>query len=212
MSLKPNTYKILFFLVLIFANNWIWTVQKTNSTIFVLLLTTTLLTFLSNIKPKTRPILLLSFFLLFVFQYQTTHRTKITTISPLEKDLRARRLNYYPQFKHLSLPWWIEGRPENQAIHHLKQNFFSVLDQNIYFFTYHPRENNSLDIYPKFSFLLLPFFLMGLFRLIKQKQYFPLYLALTVILLVTVIGNKNPLGTFALFPLITFSIYKGVLK
>ncbi len=53
---------------------------------------------------------------------------------------------------------------------------------------------------------------MGLFRLIKQKQYFPLYLALTVILLVTVIGNKNPLGTFALFPLITFSIYKGVLK
>jgi len=212
VSLKLNIYKTGLISLLVFTNNWIWTIHKTNPTVFILLILTTFLAFLSTQKQKVRPFFLLSFLLLLTLQYQTSSRSKITTISPLEKDLRARRLNYYPQFKYLSLPWWIEGRPETQAFYHLKHNFFSTLDQNIYFFTHHPREDNSLDIYPKFSFLLLPFFLVGLFRLIKQKQSLLLHPALTTILLTTIIGNQNPLGTFTLFPLITLSIYKGILK
>jgi len=208
VSLKPNIYKTLLLLVLIFANKWLWTIQKTNFFVFGLLILSTF--FLS--KPKSKTITVILFFLLFVFQYQTTKKTDYHTLSPLEIDSRQQKLNYYPPSK-IPLAWWLEGRPESRIFYLLKQNLFSSLDQNTYFFAYHPREDNSMDVYPKFSFLLLPFFLLGLLRLIKNQQLFVLYLsALLPLALLVFIGHQNPLGSFLLFPFIIICIHQGLIK
>jgi len=209
---KPNIYKTGFFIFLIFANHWIWTIQKTDFLIFCLLILSTLFLFLSVSKPKHKKTTLLLFFLLFVFQYQTTQKTNYLRLSPLELDSRQRLLNYYPSSK-IPFAWWLEGRPESRIFYLLKQNLFSALDQNIYFFAYHPREDNSLDIYPKFSFLLFPFFLLGLLRLIKNQSHFIIYFSgLFPLVLLTIIGHQNPLGSFSLFPFIVISIHQGIFK
>ncbi len=211
MFSKPNIYKTSFFILLIFANHWIWTIQKTDFLIFCLLILSTLFLFLSVSKPKYKKITLLLFFLLFIFQYQSTQKTNYLRLSPLELDSQQRFLNYYPSTK-IPLAWWLEGRLEPRIFYLLKQNLFSALDQNIYFFAYHPREDNSLDIYPKFSFLLFPFFLLGLFRLIKNQSRFIIYLSgLFPLILLTIIGHQNPLGSFSLLPLIIISLYQGII-
>ena len=208
MSLKPNIYKALLLLLLVFLNSWLWTIQKTNFLVFLLLILSAF--FLS--KPKYKKITIFLFFLLFIFQYQTTKITDYSALSPLELDSQQQRLNYYPPSK-IPLAWWLEGRPEPRVFYLLKQNLFSALDQNTYFFAYHPRQDNSMDIYPKFSFILLPFFLLGLFRLIKYKQKFILVLsAFFPLLLLTLIGHQNPLGSFSLFPFIIISIHRGIFK
>ena len=176
------------------------------------LILSTLFLFLSTQKPHLKPITITLFIILFIFQYQTTNRTNFLHQTALEKDRQQQLLNYYPPLK-IPLAWWLEGRPEARIFYRLKQNLFSVFDQNIYFFAYHPREDNSFDIYPKFTFLLLPFFVLGLLRLIRNKQKSLLLTsAILPLALLTLLGNKNPLGSFSLFPFIIICLHQGILK
>lgn len=71
-------------------------------------------------------------------------------------------------------------------------NFFALIDPNNYFFGFHPREiqvaNQNLD---KFPFLGIPFFLYGLFRLSKKKNW-----ELTAILFVSGLLALSVLSSF----------------
>ena len=99
-------------------------------------------------------------------------------------------------------------------------NFFELLDLNLYFLGNHPRERVGMQEFEKFPYIFIPIFLFGLFSLIKgcsqkisQNNKSIIILALCLCLpigLISLIGHKNPIGPFALFPFFAISIGSGV--
>lgn len=89
------------------------------------------------------------------------------------------------------------------------RNFFEGLDLNLYFFASHPRERAGVTEKEKFSWLLLPFFLIGVYYQIKKRIFWPIsYFLLTLIFISLFLRIDYFL--FLLFPFFVLSIIFGV--
>lgn len=199
---------------------WIWKIIFANFLLGILVFATSFLLYkqLTNAKPNVW--LIFAFLLLLASQYQSTTIKPLTSLTKQEEVIKIQRLKEYPptyvQFdsKTLWIPaaHWLEGRRESVILMHLGQNVAEVLDPNLYFFSNHPRERVGVDEFEKFSYLLLPFFLYGTYLFIKEKRWLVLSYALILLLLLTLIGNNNPLGPFSLLPFFVVTISYGMQK
>jgi hypothetical protein len=106
---------------------------------------------------------------------------------------------------------WFEQRKETISIYKIGKNFSEVIDPNLYFFANHPREKAGAKEFEKFSYILLPIFILGLFEL-KKRHLKYLILTLSPIVFISIIGNNSPLGPFSLFPFFTIIISLGLKK
>jgi hypothetical protein len=87
-------------------------------------------------------------------------------------------------------------------------NLTQILDPNNYFFQNHPREVPDNPNSPKFPYLLIIFFLVGIFSIVYRKSYF-IYLLIFSILNLSIL--TNPYGhDFILWPFICYFIYQGL--
>jgi hypothetical protein len=136
------------------------------------------------------------------------------------------RVNEYPPLHvrigektiWISLANWFELRKESIAFSRIEKNFSQVVDPNLYFFANHPRERVGIKEFEKFPYIFIPFFLVGIFSLIKNRSTgflkiskLILIASLTLpIILISLIGHKNPFGSFTLFPFLTIAISFGV--
>ena len=93
----------------------------------------------------------------------------------------------------------------------LEQNFFRSIDLNLYFFGNHPRERAGIREFEKYTFLFLPFFFLGLYRLVTSNIKYPLVSLIIPLILLSFIGQDNPIGPFGLFPFYTATISVGIL-
>lgn len=76
-----------------------------------------------------------------------------------------------------------------------------LLDINFYFFASHPRERVGIDEFEKYSPLFIPFFIIGLIQVVKNK--FLLISTLSVLIVAPLIDLDYVLGPVLLFPLFT---------
>ncbi len=204
--------------VVTFTSIWIWKILTTNLFLGILVLTSSIfLCKLSNRK-RNNVLYFILFTLLLIFQYKTTSIKTLHSLTKQEEVLQIQRLKEYPPVyipigsKAIWIPaaHWLEGREESVVLMHMSQNFAEVIDPNFYFFANHPREWVGVDEFEKFSYVLLPFFLYGVYLSVKEKRWIIIGSALMPLFLHTIIGNNNPLGSFSLLPFFIVTISRGL--
>ncbi len=200
----------IYFFVILILNLWVWKITSINIFISIFLLLTTILAYknIDNLR-KHKFIILLFLFVLFA-QYRNTTTLPLTKLTEDETVVQIRRMREYenPRIAHI-----IEERPESIIFFKLQKNLSQLVDPNFYFFANHPRERAAITEFEKFPYVLLPFFIIGLYRLIRDKKYFFIILFLMLPLCVTaIIGMNNTYGPFSLFPFFLITTYTGIIK
>lgn len=204
--------------VLIF-NLWIWKIFRLNVFVGFIVLVSSISLWLSiNTGNKVYFYLsVVTFIFLLFLQWKTSFKNPLTYLNDNEKLQQMVRMRGYPPLRISILGktfWipaanWLEKRKETVVYYKVINNFSEIADLNIYFFANHPRERVGTVEFEKFPYLLLPLFLLGLLN-IKKKNIKELLLSLSPTLLVSLIGNSNPMGPFSLFPFIATYTSIGV--
>lgn len=159
------------------------------------------------------------YILIFLFQYKNSFVAPLTNLDTNEKLTQEIRLNAYPPFPitlgektiYIPIANWFEQRKETISVYKIGKNFSEIIDPNLYFFTNHPREKTGAKEFEKFSYILLPVFILGLFE-IKKRQIKYIFLTISPIILISIIGNNSPIGPFSLFPFFALIISLGFKK
>lgn len=145
-------------------------------------------------------------FILIFFQYKTSSINSLVFLNENEKIEQQQRMRGYPRELY-RFANWLEQRKEALIFYKVEENFSEVVDPNIYFFANHPRERVGVVEYEKFPYILLPFFVFGI---LSVKKIPTLFLSASPIILLSLIGNSNPMGPFSIFPLLSVYTAKGL--
>ncbi len=209
--MKMTRFPYLIFLFVFALSPWIWRVFSVNFIVLILLFITSylLLKKIENKKIKYLT-LIVSFIVLAFFQYRTTNVSSLTKLSEVEKTVQTERMREYPNPRIAHI---VEERKESIALTRLQNNLFENLDINLYFFGNYPRGRVGYDEFEKFFFVLIPFFIIGLVNILEEKKIREVGISFFApLILFSVIGNKNPMGPFLLFPFFAVSICKGIYE
>lgn len=197
---------MIFLVLVLLANSWIYKIISVNFLIGISVIVTTAFLY------KNSKYSFLFFLPLLFFQITTTQKSSLTNIANDDRRLIDLRLRAYPS-KVLRVGYWLEERKESIALSRISRNLFENFDPNLYFFANHPRERVGIKEFEKFHFIFLPFFLAGLFSLIKTGQRaLPVLSFLIPLSVLSFIGNQNILGSFSVFPFFAVCIATGVKK
>ncbi|MFC1649230.1 hypothetical protein ACFL2C_00770 [Patescibacteria group bacterium] len=158
------------------------------------------------------------FVVLTVFQITTTKRQFLFEISNDDNRYQQEKLDSYPPVKipisnkTLWIPaaHWFEGRSEYLAYYRIEENLFENLDPGNYFFAMAPRPRTGVDEFEKFLYIFLPFFVYGLYKLIRNNWEVVVLTTLPFLALLSLVGNSNPLGAFTLLPIIAVAVAVGM--
>lgn len=205
-------------LVVIFSASWSWHIFKLNPLIFFILIIFNLLLLRITLKPAAGIVKLITvtlFLALLFYILQNGFDKSIWVMSPdqilkqnkrhifYSADLRKLYTNKISLYYYTRLSEPLAG---------LQSNLFSNLDINLYFFSSHPRERAGKIEFEKYSFLVLPFFLIGTFSVIK-KRYLSLKLYFLGALSMSAFVSSNySLGPILFFPLINVVVTLGFLS
>lgn len=193
-------------LISLMANLWIYKIFAVNLVLGMLILLATISLF------KNSKFFWLLYIPILIIQIQTTNKTSLTAISNDDRRIIDMRLRSYPS-RYLRFGYWLEERKESIIFSKVATNFFENMDPNLYFFANSPRQRVGIREFEKFPYVLLPFFLLGVFGLISNKnKKFWLISFLIPLTVLSIIGNKNSLGPFSFFPFFAVSIYEGLKK
>ena len=211
--------KIAPFVLVLFFNLWIWKIFSFSFIVGIVVLASTIFLWLSvSLKKGVYfGISIVLFILLLSLDWKTSSKNSLTFLNDNEKILLEERLRAYPPVgikigsKMLYIPAgnWLEQRKETRSFYKLGANLSEIIDPNLYFFANHPRERVGAVEYEKFPFILMPFFILGLLS-INKKNAKVFLLSTTPFVLNSIIGNSNPMGPFALFPLIVVTTSLGL--
>lgn len=94
----------------------------------------------------------------------------------------------------------------------IQRNFSETIDPNVYFFGGHPRERVWANDFEKLPFVFVIPFLIGLYNMVLDKKWFFFLSSFLGVMLLSVIGHKNLLGPFILFPAVVILISGGLVK
>lgn len=210
------------FLPLLFVfvfNFWLWKILSFNIALGLVIVLASIFLWLEIQENKKFYFytLIVLFGLLLFFQWKTSFKTSLIYRNDNEKVIQQEWLKAYPPIyikiagKTIWIPiaHWLEQRKESMVFYKIEENFSEVIDPNLFFFANHPRERVGVIEFEKFPYILLPIFIVGLFS-IKKKNLKDLLLGLSPIVLISFIGNSNPIGPFALFPLFAAVISIGL--
>ena len=166
--------KIILFLIICLANAWIWRILGHNPLLGLSLI---VLSFLLTFNLKFSTIIL--FGILSVFLLKNTFDTNLLYISPLDNDRVEHRHEYYAvelgRVYRNRITINMNYRVAPYVSRYLKNMAYN-LDPNLYFFANHPRERIIAVEFEKFSFLFLPFFVIGLTALFSGTFVFLIFL------------------------------------
>jgi hypothetical protein len=88
-------------------------------------------------------------------------------------------------------------------------NLVYPIDPNVYFFADHPREQLGVEVFEKFPFFYLPFFVLGFWLLLKKVKWLVVWYFIWVSLISGFINPKNTLGPVLYFPVVLYLIVSG---
>ena len=196
--------KVLIFLLICFGNYWIWKIFEKNFLLGALCVVASLSLFgllISN-KPKKNLLIISSLLLVVIvgFQIKEFNPNSFVDTTPLEKDIMEKRMRLYPNPR---IAHWLEQRQESIAFYRFRNNLGEVLDFNYYFFANHPRERVGVTEYEKFSPILFPILLVGLYLSIKTGKHLGFYLLFIFVLSTSATTYPTePVGFALVFPFI----------
>lgn len=147
-------------------------------------------------------------FFLMIFQYKTSSINPLHFLNENEKIEQRQRMNGYPRGLY-RFANWLEQRKEALIFYKIEENFSEVIDPNLYFIANHPRERVGVVEYEKFPYILLPFFVIGIFSINKSGLNI-LLSSISPLILLSLIGNSNPIGPFSLFPFLVAYTASGL--
>ncbi|QQG47042.1 MAG: hypothetical protein HY044_02785 [Candidatus Woesebacteria bacterium] len=199
---------IIWLVLGVIGNLWIWFVFKNNFLLGIVLLISSLLV-IKNQKSNKFSLFLIILFLIIVFwQINLTKTKPLLKLTEIERANQITRLNSYPpylaRFGHI-----LEERKEFLILYRLNENFFEIMNLNLYFFANHPIERGAIKEFEKFAYISLPFFLLGLPKHLRNKKTLILILIIPLIIF-TMIGSNISIGPISFFPFIASSIYFGL--
>jgi|CXWL01.1.fsa_nt_gi hypothetical protein len=143
-------------------------------------------------------LIVIAMLVLMFFQYKTTKPTNFSQLTEMEKINQLRRMNEYPP-SFYRLANLIEARPEAIIYFKLERNFLDIFDLPKLFTVY-------------LTPIIFPFFLIGLFELIKIYPKQILVIASLPVVLLTLIGHENTKGPFSLLPIIYGCAVFGLIR
>lgn len=201
----------IFLLLALFGNLWIYKIFQYSTLLGLLTIATSYILYEASNKQTKTNLAKLSILLMITMlvQYKISDINALTYLNIHETDKQQYRVRAYPPPKILPLANWLELRPETLAFYKIEQNISEIVDPNLYFFANHPRERIGVQEKELFPYIFLPAFILGLLK-INKKNTIPYAIAASPIVLISTIGNSNPLGPFTLFPLFAVSIAQGL--
>lgn len=214
MLLLKNNLKLLLVLFLISSNFWIYKILGLN---FLLAIALVLATLVIVLRIKNIKLTIFCMLILIFFQFQTTHVRSLTLLDNDQQRVQQERIRSYPltyieifsKVLWLKPEIWIEQNKLIIALSRIEENLFGNLDINQYFFAGFPRNNNS--DFQKFPFITLPFFIIGLYKMLAKKYFRTLVILLLIpIIILSLIGNDNQFGPFILFPFLILAIFSAI--
>jgi hypothetical protein len=203
---------LLILSLLLLGNVWIWKIASFNLLLGLLVLTCSVILYFSLTKGSNilKKVFLILFALVVFFQWKTTDVNSLTGLTNDQRRVQDMRLSEYPPLE-VPIGYWLEGRKEALAFWRIRKNMFELLDPNLYFFANHPRERVGYDEFEKFPYILFPFFVLGLFMLVKKPPKSILLVSLSLaVILISLIGHNNEAGPFSMFPFMFSAIIFGV--
>lgn len=214
MLFLKNNSKFILPLFLIFSNFWIYRIFAANSFLGFLI---SLISFVVCLNLKNIKIILICLTFLIFLQIQTTEIKSLVNLDNDQQRVQQERIRSYPltyinlYFKVIWLKpvEWIEKNNMVIISSRIEENLFDNLDLNKFFFAGFPR-NNPSD-FEKFPYIYLPIFILGTINFIKTKELkLLIFLFLIPVLVLSIIGNSNPLGPVALFPFFIAVFVSGI--
>jgi hypothetical protein len=203
---------LFIFIPLLFLNFWIWEIFSKNVFVgFFLIIITLLLCIVFNSRHSNNRLFILCLILLSLLQFFVTQKQSLFYLSALEKDIQTKRFNSYV----VSIPRLgkeLELNPLSIAINKIQDNLVDFFDINYYFFGSYPRELQKPGEFNKLPFICLPFFLIGIYRLINEYKTKVIVYVFISSVLIAIIGDKSHYGLILNYPLILISISKGIYK
>lgn len=169
-----------------------------------------------------KSVFIVSLAIILLFQFRTTNRTPLTTLSNDEQHIqKTRMIDEYPLVrislgpKTLWIPaaHWLEERKEAIAFWKIWKNAGQTVDINLYFFGNHPRSRVGIVEFEKLPYILLPFFLIGTLS-VGWKRNWKIYLVgfLLPFGLTSLWGHQTPLGPIGLAPILFTATARGIYK
>lgn len=144
-------------------------------------------------------------------QLNFTNKLDLTTISNDQKRVQDMRLAAYPP-RLLHVAYLLEVKHISVALTRMQSNFFEALDINLYFFASYPRARVGFQEFEKFPYVLLPFFVVGIFDLLQKRKALLTIAILPPLAIITLYGTNVSGSIFALFPVMAYAIYLGLTK
>lgn len=216
---KATYVKYFFLILVVFGNLWIWRIFSESPLIGISAVLASWFLYRSIKKENFEKLLIVFLLVLFGFQIKNTEIRALTYLNEQEKVIQLKRLNEYPPVKltlagktiWVPLAHWLEERPETLALYRIQNNLGEIINPNLYFFANHPNERVGIDEHESFPYILLPFFVIGLFGLNFRKNLAALVVSLfTPITIVALIGSELSLEPISLFPFIALCGTLGI--
>lgn len=206
------------YLLVAFANFWIWRVIKINPFLgLVLILLSLTFGYLICIK-FNKKILLIFLLLVLMTGYQvmvTGFDKNLVTITPDQQKKLDERHGYFVGnlgilFQNkFTLRFYKDIYP---YLNVYQNNIFNSLAPNLYFFSNHPREREKIEEFAKYPSILLIPFLVGMVGLFSTSQYLILLYFVFALIITGFVKQSYLLGPILFFPLINFLITIGLFK
>jgi hypothetical protein len=206
---------LIFFVSLL--NFWIWRIFEYNVFLAVLLIINSFVFFCLLVGKWNKKFIFIILTVLTIIQsmlIRSDINLKIEDIKPEEILQKHEREFYFTQelgrlfLNKLSLNYY---RNFDLTFFKIQRNFFYLLDPNTYFFSGHPRERGLYE-FEKYSFLEIPFFILGIIWFIKEKRYEPYIYIFFAFFISIFIDPAFRLGPIFLFPIINCLISIGLMK
>ncbi|MDD5415944.1 MAG: hypothetical protein PHE48_02985 [Candidatus Daviesbacteria bacterium] len=210
----------LLLLLTLVLNSWTWQLVKQNLFLAFILLTITIslfaLTFAAekSLRKIAFLVLLLTFCVGSFYFLQGNFDRSLREKNPTEVSIALKRHGYFAEglgklfTNKFSLQFFSNWY---YPITNYSRNISYSIDPNLYFFMSHPREKSGIDEFGKYSPLLLPVFLLGLFtHFLSLSKYKTLTAYLITAIIIT--GFATPyykLGPVFLFPYLNLIIVLG---
>ena len=210
--------RVYILLGVIFLNFWIWKIIQENPLIAIILIILTFLLFKlidKGSKPLVLTVIIFLFLVLSFIMLGFNFDKSIQTITPEDEvKLNDRHFYYSEELGRVFLNRKVLNFYKNYSLpmYKFERNLFSNLDPNLYFFASHPRERAGIYEFEKYSFILLPFFIIGVMMLIYRGSIWAACYLVAATLVSAFVSSNYVLGSILFLPLINVSIGLGIMQ
>lgn len=200
-------------IIVSFTSPWFYRIIKEEIVVGIILVVLSVILLLIISNKLTEKIVIwgyaifISFTILFTYYNFDTH---LFTANALDVHINKVRQSYY--FNRFGP--WIHNN-QTLTFYKYQRNFFTNMNFNQFFFGGEPRFRPYALDFEKYSVFYLPFFLFGIFFLIKDGGRIGNNFAIFLVLVLLIIAFASPnlmLGLYPLYPIITALISLGIYK